>query len=120
MSHRVAQQDRVRLGKVAVVEHEHELAAIGVETLNRMRNARWKKPKVVFLYVGDKTLAVRVDRCDPRGPVKQDGPFGGRMPMQLPDAAGGEPHVYTRHGLGHGKLSNRHLARPPALIGPLI
>src|ERR1700720_4615653 len=85
-----------------------------------MRDSGGKIPKIVFLRVGDKTLSVRVNRRNPRRPVKHDGPFGGRVPMQLPDASGCESHVYARQGLGYGHFSNRNLARPSAYVGPLV
>src|SRR5213082_3439349 len=34
-----------------------------------MRDPAGKKPKIVFLGIGDKTFAVLIDRRDPRGPV---------------------------------------------------
>ena len=96
MCHRVAQQHRLRLGKFTVIEHEHEFATVGVEALNRVWDPARKKPKIVFFHVGDKTLAICVDRRNPRCPVKHDGPFAGGVPMQLPDASSGQSHVYTR------------------------
>src|SRR5207248_9185831 len=69
MCHRVAQQHRLRLGKFTVIEHEHEFAAVGVEALNRVWDPARKKPKIVFFHVGDKTLAICVDRRNPRCPV---------------------------------------------------
>jgi hypothetical protein len=94
----IAQQHRFRLGKVAVVENEQEFATVWIETLDRMRNSTREKPEIVLLYVGDKTLALRIDCRDPCRPVKHDGPLGGRVPMQLPHTASGESHVYARHG----------------------
>src|SRR6266566_9567354 len=120
MGHRVAQQHRLRLGKLTVVEHEHEFATVGIEALNRVRDPAWEKPKIVFLHIGDKTLAVRVNRRNPRRPVKHEGPLTGGVPVQLPDASGGEPHVYARQGLGDGQFPNSHLARPSAFISALV
>src|SRR5260370_12796946 len=85
-----------------------------------MRNTAGKKPKIVFLHIGDKTLAVRVNCRNPRRPVKHDGPFAGRVTMQLPDASGGESHVYARQGLGHGQFPDSHLARPSAFVSALV
>src|ERR1700681_4686656 len=85
-----------------------------------MRNPAGKKPKVVFLHIGDKTLSLRVNRRNPRCPVKHDGPFARRVPMQLPDAAGGESHVYTSQGLGDGQFPNSHLAGPSAFVNTLV
>src|SRR6266567_6773658 len=120
MSHRVAQQHRLRLGKLTIVEHEHEFAAVGIEALDRVWDSAREKPKIVLLHIGDKTLAVRVNRRNPRCPVKHDGPFGGRVPMQLPDASGCESHVYARQGLGDGQFPYRYLPRPSAFISALV
>src|SRR6266480_7519940 len=120
MGHRVAQQHRLRLGKLTVVEHEHEFATVGIEALNRVRDPAWEKPKIVFLHIGDKTLAVRVNCRNPRRPVKHEGPLAGGVPMQLPDASGCESHVYACQGLGDGQFPNSHLTRPPAFISALV
>jgi hypothetical protein len=40
----VAEQEGVVLGEAAVVEHQQELAAVGIETLDRVRNAARKIP----------------------------------------------------------------------------
>src|SRR6266404_670351 len=120
MGHRVAQQQRLRLRKLTVLEHEHKFAAVGIEALNRVRDPAGKKPKIVFLYIGDKTLAVRVNRRNPCRPVKHDGPLAGGVPMQLADTSGCEPHVYARQGLGDGQFPNSHLTRPSAVISALV
>src|SRR6266404_2204499 len=120
MGHRVAQQHRLRLRKLTVFEHEHEFAAVRIEALNRVRDPAWEKPKIVFLHIGDKTLAVRVNCRNPRRPVKHEGPLAGGVPMQLPDASGCESHVYACEGLGDGQFPNSHLARPSAFISALV
>src|SRR6266496_6056561 len=120
MGHRVAQQHRLRLRKLTVFEHEHEFAAVGIEALNRVRDPAWEKPKIVFLHIGDKTLAVRVNCRNPRRSVKHDGPLAGGVPMQLADTSGCEPHVYARQGLGDGQFPNSHFARPSAFISALV
>src|SRR5882724_4666073 len=120
MGHRVAQQQRLRLRKLTILEHEHEFATVGIETLNRVWDPAWEKPKIVFLHIGDKTLAVRVNCRNPRRPVKHEGPLPGSMPMQLPDASGCESHVYARQLLGDGQFPNSHLTRPSAFISALV
>src|SRR6202011_35765 len=120
MSHRVAQQHRLRLGEIAVVEHEHEFATVRIETLNRVRYPAGEEPQVVFLHVGDKTLSLRVNRRDPSRAVKHEGPFGGSVPMQLAYAAGSESHVYTRQGFGHREFPHRNFARPTTFVSPLV
>jgi len=61
MIHRVAQQHRLRLGKIAVVEYQQEFAAIRIQALDRMRDATREEPQIVFLGVGDKTFSLRID-----------------------------------------------------------
>src|SRR6266550_4689330 len=110
MRHTVTQQYRFRLRKITVVEYEHELATVGIETLNRGRKSWRKEPKIVFVYVGDETFTVQVDRRKPCRTVKHDGPFAGRVPMQLAESAGSQSHVDASHSLGDGKLPYRYLA----------
>src|SRR5260370_25254047 len=85
-----------------------------------MRDPAREKPKIVFLYIGNETFSVGVDGRDPRRAVKHDGPLGGGVLMQLPDAAGSQSHVYTGQGFGNGQLPNCHLARPSAFVSPLV
>src|SRR5882724_4603937 len=120
MGHRVAQQQRLSLRKLTVLEHEHEFATVGIEALNRVRDPAWEKPKIVFLHIGDKTLAVCVNCRNPRRPVKHESPLTGGVPVQLPDASGCEPHVYARQLLGDGQFPNSHLTRPSAFISTLV
>src|SRR5580704_3516362 len=42
------------------------------------------------------------------------------MPMQLADAARGETHVYSGHGLRDGQFTLRDFARPAAFLHPLV
>src|SRR5437762_9523379 len=119
MGHCVAQQQRLRLRKFTVLEYEHEFATIRIEALNRVRDPAWEKPKIVFLHIGDKTLAVRVNRRNPRRPVKHEGPLAGGVPMQLPDPSGCQSHVYARQLLGDGQFPNSHFTRPSAFISAL-
>src|SRR5438046_3621002 len=119
MCHRVAQQYLLRLRKLTVLEHQHEFATVGIEALNRVRDPAWEKPKIVFLHIGDKTLAVRVNRRNPRRPVKHEGPLAGGVPMQLPDPSGCQSHVYARQLLGDGQFPNSHFTRPSAFISAL-
>src|SRR6266403_2413572 len=120
MGHRVAQQQRLRLRELTVLEHEHEFATVGIKALDRVRDPAGKKPKIVLVHIGDKALAVRVNRGNPRRPVKHEGPLTGRVPMQLPDASGGEPHVHARQLLGNWQFPNSHLTRPSAFISALV
>src|SRR5713226_8406892 len=85
-----------------------------------MGNSGRKVPEIALLYVGNKALAVRIDAGDPRGAIQHVRPLRCRMPMQFPDAAGGESHVYAREGLRDCQLAHGHLARPPSLVQPLV
>src|SRR5438477_184550 len=40
--------------------------------------------------------------------------------MQLAKSTGGESHVHTCQGLGHGELPNGHLARPSPVVNTLV
>ena len=118
--HPIGEQDGGVLGKVAVVENQQELSAVGIQSLNRVRNSRGEIPKIVFLYVGDEALAVGVDRGDSRASIQHERPLRGGVPMEFAHAAGGEPHVHAGHGLGDLEFAYRHLARPSALVQPLV
>src|ERR1700736_1322889 len=120
MTNRVAQQHRLGLGEVTIVEYEQKFATVGVKTLNRMRQAAGEKPKIAIFCIGDKAFAAFVDRRDPRGAVKHDGPFRGGVPMQLPPAAGCESHIYAGHIFGDGQLTPGDLARPSALVNTFV
>src|SRR6266478_9133433 len=85
-----------------------------------MRDSCGKIPKIIFLHIGDKTLAVCVNRRNPRISVQHDGPLAGRVPVQLPDASGGKSHVYACHRLGDGQFPNSHLPRPSAFVNTLV
>src|SRR3954451_777174 len=85
-----------------------------------MRDPAREKPKIVFLYISDETFSVRVNGGDSRRTVKHDRPLGGGVPMQLPDPAGSQSHVYTGQRPGNGQLANCHLARPSALINAFV
>src|SRR6266436_4842446 len=85
-----------------------------------MRDSCGKIPKIIFLRIGDKTLAVCVNRRNPRISVQHDGPLACRVPVQLPDASGGKSHVYACHRLRDGQFPNSHLPRPPAFVNTLV
>ncbi len=110
----VAEQKRVVLVEVAIVEDEQEFASVLTEALDRMRNAAGKIPEVADAHVVDKVAALRVDRGDARRSVEHVGPFGLLVPVKLADSAGVEPHVHARDRFRNAKLPRGHLARPPA------
>src|SRR4029077_19914194 len=47
-------------------------------------------------------------------------PFRRDMPLRLPDAAGGKPHVHAGFLLGDRKVALRDLACPAAVLDPLM
>ena len=63
-----------------------------------MGSAAGEIPEIVLFHIRDKTLAVVIDRGDPRRSVKHDGPLARGVPMQFPNAARCQPHVYARDG----------------------
>src|SRR4051812_49930374 len=85
-----------------------------------MRDPAGKKPKIVFLHIGNKALALQVNSRNPRGPVKHDGPLAGCVPMQLPAASGCESHVYACQSLRDGQFPNSYLTRPSTFVNALV
>ncbi len=90
------------------------------QALNRMRNSGRKVAEIAFFDVGDKALAIRIDAGDARPAVQHERPFRGSVPMQFADTAGGQPHVHAGKRLGHRKLADGDLARPPARLKALV
>ena len=92
----VAQQEGRVFVKAAAVEHQQELAAVGFQPLDRMRDTARKIP-------GDRRLAdvinegvpLGVDRRDPGVAVEHEGPFGFLVPVQFANAAGVQAHVHA-------------------------
>ena len=84
----VAEQEGVVLGEAAIVEHQQELAAVGAEPLDRVRDAFGEVPEVADADVVDELAALLVDRGDAGAAVEHVGPLGGLVPMQLAHAAG--------------------------------
>ena len=97
--HPVGEEDGLVFGKVAVVEDEHELGAVGRKSLNGVRNAGREVPEIAFFDVGYKTFSIAVDARNARAAVEHVGPLRGGVPVELADAAGGEAHVHAREGL---------------------
>ena len=110
----VAEQERVVLVEVAIVEDQQEFAAVGAEPLDRMRNAAGKYQRSPTPTSSTKLRPCGVDRRDARGAVKHVGPFGLLVPMQLAHAAGVQPHVHAGDVLGDAKLARGDLAGPAA------
>src|SRR5207302_7445995 len=93
--HPVGEQNSGKLRKVAVIENEQELRAIGIQSLNRVRNSGGEIPKIVFRYVGDEAFAFVVDGGNPRASVEHIGPLRSGMPMEFADSAGRKPHIHA-------------------------
>ena len=118
--HPVGEQHGLVLGEVAIIKHQQEFAAVGSESLDRVGNAGGEKPEIVFFDVGHEALALRIDAGDAGVAIEHEGPFRGGVPMQLADAAGGEPHVHSGQTLGDGKFAQRDFARPATLMKPFV
>jgi hypothetical protein len=109
----VCQEEGLVLGEVAVVEDEQELTT-GIETLDRVGDARREVPQVATEHVRDEVPAGGVDGGDARRPGDHVGPLGLLVPVHLADSAGLEAHVDPRELGRHGELARCHLAGPAA------
>ena len=114
--HPIGEQQRVELGRLAVVEADDELAPIRAHALQRMGQPRREVPQAALLHVLDVGAALPVDRGDAAGAARHVGPFGIEVPVQLADAAAGEPHVDARDLLRDLEIVLRHLARPATIL----
>ena len=110
----VAEQKRIVLVEVAIVEDQQEFAPVRAKPLDRMGNAAGKIPEIADADVVDEVAAVRVDRGDAGRSVKHVGPFGLLVPVKLADSAGVEAHVDARDRFRDGELPHGDLPRPPA------
>ncbi len=109
----VAEQERIVLVERSVVEHEQELAAVGPQALDGVRNARREVPEIADADVVDEAVALRIDGRYACGAVEHVSPFRGLVPMQLTHAAGVQAHVDARDGRRDPQLAHGHLPRPP-------
>jgi hypothetical protein len=114
----VADQEGIVFVEVAIVEDQEEFTAVGIEPLDRVRNARREVPEIADAHVINEIAAVRVDGGDAGGAVKHVGPLGGLVPMQLTHAAGIQAHVDAGDILGNAELARRHLPGPAAPFQP--
>src|SRR5437660_7510020 len=85
-----------------------------------MWNPRGKVPKVAFVHIRYKALAVRVNCGDSRASIKHEGPLRSRMPVQFANPPGCEPHVNPGYRFRDWQPTHRHLARPSSLVKPLV
>ena len=95
--HPIGEQHRLVFREVAVVENQQKFGAVGIQTLNRMRNSGWEVPEIALGHVGNEALAVQINRGDAGISVKHQSPLSSGMPVQLANAAGRQPHVDARH-----------------------
>src|ERR1700686_5602940 len=100
-----AQQKGIVFVEIAVVEHQQELATIGIESLDRMRHTRREIPEVADANVIDESVPLGIDGRDTGGPVEHVDPFGSLVPMQLADATSVQAHVHAGDVLGDTELS---------------
>jgi hypothetical protein len=114
----VADQEGIIFVEVAIVEHQQELAAVGIESLDGVRDPRWEIPEVADAHVVGEIPSFRVDSGDPGGTIKHVRPLGGLVPMQLAHPAGIEPHVHAGDVLGDAELAFSDLAGPATRLQP--
>jgi hypothetical protein len=93
MGEPVRQQQRVELAGVTVVKADHEFAAVRAETLQRMRLACGKIPEITFIDIRNIGAAHGVENRHAAAAVGHDRPLRRLVPVQFPDATGGQPHV---------------------------
>jgi hypothetical protein len=65
-------------------------------------------------------MAVLIDGRDARRPCGHHGPLCTNVPMQFANAAFNQSHLDARHFLRHGKIADRHLARPNSSLDALM
>src|SRR5258706_5910628 len=109
-------QEGGELGGLALIEAYEELASVRAEPLQRMRQAGGEIPEVAFLHVGDIGPPQFVEDGDPASAVGHVGPLGKLVPMHLPDAAGRQPHIDARDGVGNREGGLCYLTRPTAIF----
>ena len=112
----LVEEQRVVFGRLAVVEAEDEFAAVLADALQRMRHARREIPQAALGHVLDVRAALAVDRRDAHRAAADIGPFRRLVPVQLADAAAGEPHVDAGNLFRDREVRLRHLARPAAVL----
>jgi hypothetical protein len=112
----IRDEERVIFRGLAVVETQEELAPIWSEPLQRMRQAGREVPKITRFHVGDGSPAHFIENRDPAISIRHKAPLGRQVPMHLPYAAGGEPHVDAGDGLGDREVGLCHLTRPAAVL----
>src|SRR4029077_13619555 len=118
--HPVGEKHGLVFREVAVIKDKQEFAAVGSESLDRMGNARGKKPKLVLFDVGDKALSICINASDPRGAIKHECPLCSGVPMQFADPTRSEPHVHAGKTLGDCKFALSDFAGPATFMKALV
>jgi hypothetical protein len=90
----VADEERLVLGEVPVVEDEQELAPF-LESLDGVRNAGREVPQVALADVGDEVATLLVDGRQARAAGEHERPLGLLVPVQLADSARLQAHVHA-------------------------
>ena len=79
-----------------------------------------KVPEIAFRYVGNKALAIQVNRRDACVSVQHERPLRSGVPVQLAYASRGQSHVHAGDCFGNGELANRGLARPSTFLHSFV
>jgi hypothetical protein len=108
----VGQQQHIELAGVAVVEADHEFAAVGTEPLQRMRLACRKIPEAAL-------VAIDVEDRRTATAVGHDRPLGRLVAVQLSDATGRQSLVDARNRIRNREIGLRHLACPAVILDAL-
>jgi hypothetical protein len=105
--------------KAAAVEDQKKLAAF-FQSLNRMRDGRWKIPEVAHADIVDEVASLFVDGRNAGAPGEHVGPFRLFMPMHFANRAGLEPHVDARELGRDRQFAHRDLAGPASVKKPIM
>src|SRR5207302_5555977 len=110
------EQESRLLGEVAVVENEQEFATVGLEPLDRVGNARREIPQIALADVILEGVCILVNGGNPSPALEHVGPLSRLVPVQLPNSAGGEPHIDAGNFSRAGQFARRRLPPPSAFL----
>ncbi len=116
----VGDEERAVLGEAAAVEDEQELAAVGIEALDGVRDAGREEPEVALRHVVHELAPLGVHGGDAGAAVEHVGPLAFLVPVQLAHSARLEAHVHASQRLRDRQLPLRDLARPAAVLQPVV
>ena len=110
--HPVGDAERAELGEPAVVEDEQKVTLLRSEPLNRVTVSLGEIPHVTRTEIRDLRVARRCDHRYAAPPTHDVGPLRrDRVPMQLAQRAGFQPHRNRRETRRDRKLVDRMLSR---------